>query len=98
MKIGSQICGPVEKHFGGDMPFDLREYRDLSGLTQQQLARATRVDRSVICLLEKKQLEVDDAIAARIRRVLLKAIGKRRVRIDAVLAATGDGNVAENAG
>lgn len=79
------------------MSFDLRGYRDLSGLTQQQLARATHVDRSVICLLEKKQLEVDDAIVARLRRVLLRAIGKRRARIDAVLAAAGDGNVAENA-
>jgi DNA-binding XRE family transcriptional regulator len=67
----------------------LKELRELSGLDQQRVARAVGLDRSFISLIEGGKLKASEVTAAKIRRVLLRAIARRRDRIDAVLADVG---------
>jgi predicted transcriptional regulator len=65
---------------------DLRELRVLSGMTQQRLARAIKLDRSFLSMIEAGVLEANDSTTKKIKRVLLRAIVKRRARIDVVLS------------
>jgi len=67
----------------------LKNLRELSGLTQQQIARVVDIDRSNLSMIESGVLKTDDATMKKIRRALFKAIAKRRVRIDVVLADAG---------
>ena len=77
------------------MSMNLKRLRDLSGLTQGAVARAARVDRSRLALVEAQQARFSEAQAARVRRVLERAIRTRRGRLDAVLAKLSETTVSE---
>jgi len=66
----------------------LKELRKCAGLTQWQLARAARVDRSRLALAEVNQVRLSEQQAARVRRVLDRAIEKRRAELNRLTAQT----------
>jgi transcriptional regulator with XRE-family HTH domain len=66
----------------------LKNLRELSGLTQQQIARVVGVDRSNLSMIESGVLKTDESTKTRIRRVLIRALVARRARIDSVLVAS----------
>jgi predicted transcriptional regulator len=64
---------------------DLRKRRILASLTQHQLARQARVDRSKISLVETGQVILTDEEARRVLRVLSRSLRKRAGVIQRVL-------------
>lgn len=76
-------------------PRELRRLRELADMTQRGLSRATGIDPALLSQIESGLLKASDSRIRRIRNVLLKAIEKRRARMDQALAngrASGDGN------
>ena len=65
----------------------LKKMRRLAQLTQQQLARRVRCDRSRISLAENFQVRLLPEEEHAIRRVLMGAIAAQSVRIERTLTA-----------
>lgn len=65
---------------------DLKRLRELAALTQWQLARAAKVDRSRLALAEVGQVALSHEQQDRLREVLGRTICKRRALLDAEIA------------
>jgi transcriptional regulator with XRE-family HTH domain len=68
---------------------DLRELRELAGITQFALSRRSQVSRMRLSLAECEQIELNAKEAERITKILLAAIQLRHARIAMVLANEG---------
>jgi transcriptional regulator with XRE-family HTH domain len=70
---------------------DLREMRQLAGITQFALSQRSGVSRMRLSLAECGEAELDGEELARIRTVLLGAVAARVLQLQAVLAAARSG-------
>jgi len=73
----------------GKPSLSLKNLRELSGLTQQQIGFGVGIDRSNLSMIETGLLKTDAETMQKIRRFLFRAIVKRRAKLDAVLASAG---------
>ena len=64
----------------------LKRLRETAGLTQWELSRAAKVDRSRLALAEVGQVILSAEQEGRVRRVLAREIRKRRDLLDSVIA------------
>jgi transcriptional regulator with XRE-family HTH domain len=64
---------------------DLKEQRELAGLTQFSLSRRSGVSRMRLSLAECSEIDLDPEEKAAVRQILLAAIEARMLRLQMVL-------------
>lgn len=79
------VVRPISK--GGNVAKDIRELRELAGLSQYRLAAATGIERTRLSLFENNHIAPSVTEQAAIEKALLEEIGRRSAQLLNALSA-----------